>query len=149
MHILTRASLLLILVSVCSSANADDVKPDEVSEQPAEAEVTALPPAYPQWPQQPSYVNAVPAPPLGPYMSTGLQEIVRGFGCCQPAVDAEVAAESLENRPWPHRQRPPRRWEPVDGEYSYAPAREGDGIASDSRPVRPYNYPWMPPGGYR
>lgn len=149
--------MFLSMQMVVAAGAADVAKAEAISV----ANTDALPPAYPTWPERAAYVNAVPAPPLGPYMSTGLQEISRGFACCDTGEEKQVDTVAVENRPWPKRRLPPRQWQPENGEYRFAPENAVDttGAAQPGRyanpgspwqqPMQPPMRQWLPQGGYR
>ena len=136
-------ALVMMMLSMQTVFAAAEADADE-SVKSTVAEPAILPPAFPGWPERAAFVSAVPAPPLGPYMSTGLQEISRGFACCDKSEDRRAESATLENASWPARRRPPSQWQPEDGEYSFAPvdAVNSMGTVQQDR----YENPGMPWG---
>lgn len=152
-------ALIIMMLSVQTAIAAEEVDITE-AQGSKDAQVVNLPPVYPEWPERVSRADFVPAPPLGPYMSTGLQRGAQGFACCEKNESGEGDVASLENAQWPMRRRPPRRWQPAGGEYSYAPGEDSTGVSGSElqagygyqplpQPMRPPVYQWGPQGGYR
>lgn len=121
MHIMFRLVALIIMFALMPTTSmAVEAGASEIH-QSADAGPAMLPPAYPKWPEQAAYASAVPAPPLGPYMSTGLPDTGRRFACCEQRGGNQMDAPLLEQMPWPEARRPPQRWQPENGQNSYAP----------------------------
>lgn len=139
MYAIFRLIALIIMMLMIQTVTAAEAVIDAEVVDAESTKPAALPPAYPEWPQQTAHVSAVPAPPLGPYMSTGLQGATRGFACCEQRDAGSEDSLSLENAPWPKRRLPPRQWQPENGEYSYAPgdAAEVTGTGQQGKYGRP------------
>lgn len=158
MYIMFRLMALIMMLLSMQTAIAAVEKDTAKAQESADVGVAALPPAYPEWSVRAAYVNAVPAPPVGPYMSTGLQRETQGFACCEEDETRQGEVVSLENTPWPMRRRPPQQWQPDNGVYSYAPGEDAAGVSGAKQqggyqpwPQPMYHpvYQWAPPGGYR
>ena len=146
MHIMFRLVALimmsLLMRSVAAAADADA----SVAQESSGAGLSRLPPAYPDWSERKVNVSAVPAPPLGPYLSTGLSTSGNRFACCEKAEGKRMQPPSLENMPWPERRRPPQQWMPERGGYNYAPENAAN-IPAPGQSVRyryQYQYYGMP-----
>ena len=134
MHIMFRLIALIMMFLSMQAVIAAEVASGSDVQEPANERPATLPPAYPEWSKRPVYGSAVPPPPLGPYMSTGLSGAERGFACCEQRE--RKVAPSLDNMPWPERRRPPRQWLPEDGRYSFAP----DDVANAPAPSQTGGY---------
>ena len=123
-----------LFIIIMMSLTAQFVLANESASEQGEVRNAPLPPAYPSWSDRPVQKKTVPAPPSGPYMSTGLSNAGRGFACCKNRrAKSEASAPMLNNMPWPERRRPPQQWMPESGQYSYAP---GNASAPRSAPVK-------------
>ena len=148
-------TLVMLLVSVQAVNAADEAV---AAENQASSEDGGLQPAYPAWPERQTRKNDVPPPPPGPYMSTALTYAGQGFSCCpgsETGGDGEqkiVHSPFFKGMPWPEKQRPPQRWLPEGGEYTYAPddipvPSQAERYGYQGRPAWQPIYP--PPRGYR
>lgn len=104
-----------------------------------------LPPAYTEWPEQPTHIDVVPPPPLGPYQSTGLSDTGRSEQGDRKLMPSPL----LKNMPWPERRRPPQpQWLPDRGQFSYAPGNAADVpglMRSGQEPSYGNQRPWRSP----
>ena len=129
MQVMFKLFVLIMMSLTMSLALAN-----EIAGVQGEGRNTQLPPAYPSWSDHPVQKSTVPAPPSGPYMSTGLSNTGQGFACCKSRNAKRMAsAPLLNNMPWPERRRPPQQWMPENGQYNYAPGNVG---APRSAPVK-------------
>ena len=120
MHIMFKL-LFFITISLSMQSVGAVVEADVAGVQ-QNVRPAPLPPAYPKWSERAAPRVAVPGPPSGPYMSTGLSETGRGFRCCEKRNTRQMPSQLFKEMPWPERRRPPQQWQPENGQYSYAPA---------------------------
>ena len=141
MHVMFRL-VALIMMSLLMQPVTAAVNADRPAAQRPDAGSAGMPPAYPDWPEREVRVNAVPAPPLGPYLSTGLSSTGNRFACCDEVVGKQEQSAPFKDMPWPERRRPPRQWIPEGGGYNYAP----ENVVNNPAPRQPggYRNQWMP-----
>jgi hypothetical protein len=137
MHIIFRLIALIMMLVLMQPAIATAGADGSVAQKSSDARFSRLPPAYPNWPEREMQMNVVPAPPLGPYLSTGLSSSGPRFACCDRVIGEQESAYPFKDIPWPARRIPPRQWIPEGGGYNYAPGDAVDTTASE------------PLGGYR
>jgi len=78
-----------------------------------------IPLASPGWSDRPVQRDAIPAPPAGPYMSTGLMDKNQGFACCGNGNSNRMTSAPMMNTmPWPERRPPPPQM-PESRQYNY------------------------------
>lgn len=161
MQVMIRLLVLFMISMSVQLVNAAMDRDGSETTESSDSSTATLPPAYPAWPEREARMNIVPPPPSGPYMSTGLARTGRGFACCENNDGISERPQMVNNMPWPERRRPPRRWMPENGEYSFASGEDieeadrvhsgrygGQGIPWQP-PARPPIYQRPQPGGYR
>jgi hypothetical protein len=120
MHVMFRIPALIMMTILMLPVTAVSGDGGPVVQRPDRGPA-AMPPAYPDWPEREVRLNAVPSPPLGPYLSTGLSSTGTRFACCDKVVGPQEQTVPFKDMPWPERRLPPRQWMPEGGGYNYAP----------------------------
>ncbi len=129
MHIMFKLLIFITIslsIQTASASVESDVAQGQQNTGPA-----LLPPAYPAWPDREIHRETIPAPPSGPYMSTGLSNRKGGFSGGENRNPRRVHSPLFKTMPWPERRRPPQQWMPENGQYNYAP-----GNMNAPRPVQ-------------
>jgi len=119
MHIMFKLLIFITMSLSIQTASANAESGDASGQQHASS--TSLPPAYPAWPDREVQRTAIPAPPSGPYMSTGLSNKAGGFSGRENRNPQRAHSPLFKTMPWPERRRPPQQWMPENGQYHYAP----------------------------